>query len=82
MKTILKKETTKRYRYLMDSAIKNSNRFITGYPLGIVKYGVYPDGKTSFVTFETERGIEETYNGDCLASAISDTDKIIEFKLN
>lgn len=82
MKTILKQDKTKRYFFLMKQAEKNSNKFLTGYPISITRYGVYPDGKTSFVTFITEQGIEETYKGDCLASAISDSEKIIEFKLN
>ena len=82
MKTILKQDKTKRYITLMKQAQKNSDKFLTGNPLKISRYGIYPDGKTSFVTFITEQGIEETYKGECLAAAVSDSEKIIEFKLD
>jgi len=64
----------------MDYALRNEHKFLTGKPLKVSRYGVYPDKKISFVTFITERGVEETYNNnDCLASAIADSEKILNF---
>jgi len=78
MKTIIKHQPTKRAIKLLDFALKNKASFTTGTPKRVVKYGVYDNNKVSFVTFETDGGIEELYHHeDCLAMAVQDSAKII-----
>ena len=75
-----KKIMNKTCKKLMEYALKNEDKFLTGKPLKVSRYGVYPNKRISFVTFITERGMEETYNNnDCLASAITDSEKILNF---
>jgi hypothetical protein len=82
MKTLIKEQPTKRAIKLLDFALNNKASFTTGAPTKVLKYGVYADNKVSFVTFETEGGIEDIYNHeDCLAMAMQDSAKIITFNL-
>jgi len=54
--------------------------FLTGKPNRVLRVG-YINKKFSFITFDTERGIEEFYNNsDCIAMAKSDSNLIIDFK--
>ena len=77
MKIITKEQPTKRAIKLMDHANRNSSSFITGNPIRVLNYGVCSENKLTYVTFETEGGIEDTYQNkyDCLSSAISSTIK-------
>jgi hypothetical protein len=66
----------------MQLAEQNSSEFLTGKPIRVIRYGVGEDDKTTFCTFctfETERGIEETFSArfECLADAIESTTKQI-----
>jgi hypothetical protein len=78
MYKIVRKPWTPRAARIMEYALTVQDEFITGKPIDIVRYGLYEDETLSFVTFKTDKGIEETYrNSDCLASAISDSHVII-----
>jgi len=78
MKTYIEKESTKRSEKLIAWAKKNSKTFVTGAPLSVYKYGVDENNKLTFATFITERGSEDIYTGgDCLASSIEDSVKIV-----
>ena len=78
MKKYVECKSTKRSKKLIAWAKKNSNTFVTGAPLSVYKYGVDANNQLTFATFITERGSEDVYTGgDCLASSIEDSVKIV-----
>ena len=84
MKTHIKQIYTPRAKSIMEKASKQTGSFVTGKPLSINKYGIDQDRKLTFVSFKTERGMEDIYMSrfDCLASAEADTNEIFQFNLN
>jgi hypothetical protein len=70
---------SKLHTSVMHSAEKLT--FITGKPIRCCRLGQDENRKTTYLTFVTERGIEDFYNKPawCLAEAIADTKYTIRF---
>lgn len=79
METVIKNKPNKAARLLMEKAVKNAGLFLTGKPLKVLRYGRNASGKIIYISYSTERGIEDTYIGDCLADAFSNCVKMISF---